>query len=205
MFDIVFTRAPALVAGRIRKADAVLDREEREATVASGNHVLRVWQHRLVGSGSDDTLHSRTGNTRRQLRVSPPKKDGISWSIRVGAAGTSGKILRAHEEGATIRPKNRKFLTIPLGPAKTGAGVARGPARSFPDTFFLRFGGKLFLMRQKTKGRGKGSLEALFVLVTRVKLPKRRTAYRTSKDAAPKIRELYGRAVALAVRAANGD
>lgn len=55
--------------------------------------------------------------------------------------GSSDKVLSyaaAQEFGATIRPRNRQYLTIPLAAAKTAAGVARGSARDYPNTFIAK-------------------------------------------------------------------
>jgi hypothetical protein len=207
MIQAVSIRTGAQVARRAREFGGDLNRALATTSTEAGLVLLATWQRRLAGTGTGDTLRSRTGNTRRQLRVSAPRTRGDDAFVVVGAAGTSGRILRAHEEGKTIRPRLRQWLTIPMGAAKTRAGVARGPARSFPDAFFVRGRGggqRLFIVREKTKGAGKGSLELLFVLVKRVKLPKRRTAEASKREAEPKIVALFRGAVSLAVRKANG-
>lgn len=57
------------------------------------------------------------------------------------------------EFGATIRPRKAKWLTIPLEAALTPAGVPRGPARSFTNTFFIPIkGGRELLLMQRRSG-----------------------------------------------------
>jgi hypothetical protein len=68
----------------------------------------------------------------------------------------------------TIRPTHGRYLTIPLEAARTAAGVARGSARDFPDTFFAQPHGHLILFqRQGTR------VVPLFLLVTSVTIPAR--------------------------------
>lgn len=48
--------------------------------------------------------------------------------LRAGTRdGGAVAYARIQEEGGTIRPKRGRFLKIPVGPALTGAGVARLP------------------------------------------------------------------------------
>ena len=70
--------------------------------------------------------------------------ESIKRSIAVGRIGDSEVIgsistgrLTVHETGATIRARG-KFLTLPLRAALDARGVARGPARSFQNTFVAR-------------------------------------------------------------------
>lgn len=95
---------------------------------------------------------------------------GFDWySTHVGA--------RVHQEGGTIVPRTKQWLTIPLRAAEDAsrgflaiAANRRGDrARHFKNTFFLRRNGKLFLM-QRDKG---DRLRALFLLVKKVQLAKR--------------------------------
>lgn len=95
---------------------------------------------------------------------------------------SSDKRARVHFLGLVIRPKNGKYLTIPLR-APGGAYArkdrfvsgnanrtgARASHYSKKSTFFKTFGDRLYLM-QKT---GDGKLRALFLLVRSVKMPKR--------------------------------
>jgi hypothetical protein len=73
----------------------------------------------------------------------------------------------AHEDGATIVPKNRKWLTIPLDGYK-------GVARNIPEdkSFFLRTVTGNLLLCEKTGKSGK-AWKARFMLVKRVRMPAR--------------------------------
>ncbi len=95
-----------------------------------------------------------TGDNRRELRV--------------GVAGV--KYARIQELGGTVRPVRKKWLTIPVGPALTPAGVARGPARSFPGLVFRLVNPSLALLVGKA-GKGKNAKEVVyFVLRKSVRL-----------------------------------
>lgn len=79
--------------------------------------------------------------------------------------GADKKILSyaaAQEFGATIRPKKGKYLTVPLAAAKTAAGVARGGARDYPNTFIAKS-----IIFQRQPG---GAILPLFKLVRQVKI-----------------------------------
>lgn len=68
----------------------------------------------------------------------------------------------------TIRPTQSKFLTIPLPGALTAAGVPRGRARDFPNTFFARPNGRLILFQRQGT-----NIVPLFLLVSQVVVPSR--------------------------------
>lgn len=67
----------------------------------------------------------RTGALRRSMGFSVDG-DGFESSLRVFAGTPYANI---QEEGGTIRPKNKRFLTVPLPDALTPAGVLKGGAR----------------------------------------------------------------------------
>jgi len=80
----------------------------------------------------------------------------ISAGGRVNG-GASVRYAGTHEYGATIRPKQSRYLRIPLPPARTGAGVDRygGPLRQSGAGLFTVFraqDGRLFL-RHKPSGQ----------------------------------------------------
>lgn len=106
--------------------------------------------------------------------------------IRVGIVGGKADsdimaIAHAHEYGATIRPKEKKYLAIPL----TKEAEAAGSPTVFSDLRFVNAkGGNLLMVRDKKKGRGKDKAEseALFLLVKSITLPER-SFIRSSFDA----------------------
>jgi hypothetical protein len=92
-------------------------------------------------------------------------------SIKVGIFGDEDaemvKIARAHEFGVTIKPKNKKFLALPLPPAK------RKRPKDFDDLVFIKSKddpNRAYLMRPTGK---KGTLKAYFILLKRVVIPER--------------------------------
>lgn len=128
----------------------------------------------------------RSGNLRRSFRhstdiyrVGQPIRAYVGWpEYKVGdkTVGTNPLIYaQVHEQGATIKPRNKKFLTIPLEAAMTPAGVTRQPASAYSDAFFIRKGKNLLLVR-KSGAKGKGRIVPLFLLVKSVKIPARLAA-----------------------------
>jgi len=98
-----------------------------------------------------------------------------------GASSEVMAIAHAHEYGATIKPKEKKYLAIPL----TKEAEAAGSPTVFSDLRFVNAkGGNLLMVRDKKKGRGKGKTEseAMFLLVKSVTLPER-SFIRASFDA----------------------
>lgn len=71
------------------------------------------------------------------------------------------------DEAMTIRPKNSKFLAIPIGENLTAGGVQFDSPYDKPDGFFVRKSGSLLFgyRRGKTK---RAKFRALFVLVKSV-------------------------------------
>jgi len=78
-----------------------------------------------------------------------------------------------HEYGATITAKNVRFLTIPLGAAKTAGGVAKVSARDLPQgqTFVAK--DVIFFKRSNRDPRP----QAMFALKTSVTIPPRLNAW----------------------------
>jgi len=89
----------------------------------------------------------------------------------------------AHEEGATIRPKNKQWLTIPL------AGY-KGTAANIPKdkSFFLRTVTGNLLLCEKTGKTGK-AWKARFMLVKQVRLPARRWFTKSLREQMPALHE----------------
>ncbi len=96
--------------------------------------------------------------------------------------GTSSEVMaiaHAHEYGATIKPKEKKYLAIPL----TKEAEAAGSPTVFSDLRFVNAkGGNLLMVRDKKKGKGETKSEAMFLLVKSVTLPER-SFIRASFDA----------------------
>lgn len=86
--------------------------------------------------------------------------------VNVGCLdGEHAYLAAIHEYGATIRPKNAQYLTIPCNPKAKGK-----KASSFNDLYTLRLdSGELFLVRNK----GKDKLEFMYWLTKSVTIPAR--------------------------------
>jgi hypothetical protein len=99
-----------------------------------------------------------------------------SWSV---IEYTTSKYARIHELGGTVVPKKGQWLTIPLPAARTAAGVSRGPARSFPNTFFkMSKAGNLILFQKDGK-----KLIPLYVLKKSITIPAGRLGFKATHDA----------------------
>lgn len=100
-----------------------------------------------------------------------------SMRIKIGIQGDADSeilvIANVHEYGCTITPKHSKNLCIPI--AKES--YDKSP-RDFPDLFFISGDGDngkkiLYGVTQKKKGKGKGTLKFLFMLLPSVTIPER--------------------------------
>lgn len=117
-------------------------------------------------------LHVRSGRLRASIRsLVEPSPDGLDLKLSAGGGreGGSSEVIyaRIHELGGTIRPVKRKWLAIPLPPARTAAGVARYKTPlDVPDLHFVTSKrGNLLLV--KPDG------EPWYVLRKRVDIPAR--------------------------------
>jgi phage gpG-like protein len=91
-----------------------------------------------------------------------------------------------HETGGTITPKRVNWLTIPLRAALTPAGMPRGRARDFENTFFAYSkAGNLILFQLKGK-----KAVALFLLKKSVTIPARRYMSITAEECAGQIADI---------------
>lgn len=89
-------------------------------------------------------LHVRSGRLRASIRslVEPSTEGGLDLKLSAGGGreGGSSEVVyaRIHELGGTIRPVRRKWLAIPLPPARTAAGVSRYKTpRDVPGLHFV--------------------------------------------------------------------
>lgn len=86
--------------------------------------------------------------------------------IEVGSfEGENAWLASIHEYGCDIRPKNAKYLTVPVSPKARGKS-----AGDFNDLYFIEDkDGDKFLARDK----GKNEIEILYWLTDHVKIPER--------------------------------
>jgi hypothetical protein len=185
-----------LVTAKLRKLSSdfpkIVAQEVRRSYFRIGEQYRREMSDRMsapIGGPpffktlGNERIHSRTGNTRGTIgydvnKIAPI--DQLRLRMFVGDKQTPG--IRAHEYGATIKPKRGKYLTIPMPDNLTGSA---GASVRFPSARALfeekqgqvwvqktRSGGLVIMYRPKTKLFGKESL-VLWKLVTEVKLKPR--------------------------------
>lgn len=132
--------------------------------------------------------HVRRGKLAQSWQTSAPQKLG-GGEVRV-SVGSGLIYARIHETGGAVRARNAKALTIPLT-----AAAARRPARSFPDTFLLKFGANAFIVMKKGK-----KLEFLYVLKKQVQMPRRRYVSNAIDQARPQFAPLILRGLDAAIK-----
>ncbi len=115
---------------------------------------------------SGDPIHVRSGITRASIRTQLDRGRNPN-----GTVGSPIKHIGVLEDGKTITPKTKQYLTIPLRAALTASGKSRGNARTvaaaFPHSFIRKSKrGKLILF-----GKRGDTLTPLFVLVKKVRIP----------------------------------
>lgn len=141
-----------------------------------------------------NAIHARTNMLKRSGKLSKAVYTKVT-STNEGLEVIGGVDLKAApygrilEVGGTIRPKNGKFLTIPVG-VNQGPQGARFSARQFiANPGVLGFVGS-FVTREKTAIMGTrpdGTFEPVFALKTSVRL--RKVGYMASakRDASPSV------------------
>ena len=118
----------------------------------------------------------------------------VVWSRSKYAAlqeyGTAGM------PGGVLRPKNGKYLAIPMGPALTGTGVARWKSpKDGPQLEFLRSkSGKAFLARMEG-----GKLVIYYALVKSVKIEGRLSMRKKWLDMVPQGVEMVKQEIDMAI------
>ena len=129
-------------------------------------------------------MKTRSGTLARSIRA------GVTGNVLKLAANAGGDhLIYAHlqEEGGIVRPKNKKWLTIPVegGPAMTPAGVSRyKTARDYPRPLrFIKVRGSLALLVDERKRRS----DIVYVLVKKVTVPGRYYMRDAFKEEAPKV------------------
>ncbi len=162
--------------------DKVLKRARQIIDVNSRVLQRYVRTEKLTGGTTSDRLKVRSG----KLRASAlPIKAEIMEDRVEGGVSFGTQYARVHigpkGQETIIRPKNAKFLAIPLPAAMTGAGVSRGSPRQGPwgESFVKETDGKLIVFgkMQISKGKRSGELRnqivPLFLLLKSVKIKAR--------------------------------
>lgn len=123
---------------------------------------------RWPGGTSPSTLSRRSGTAVASI-LSSVKVTGSDLNTIRGLIGGVG-YLKTHEFGAVIRPKNGKYLTIPLPAALNANGTPKfQSARQWPNTFVLKSKkGNLLIVQRVGK-----DIVPLYLLTDRVVIPAR--------------------------------
>lgn len=145
----------------------------------------------------------RGGALRRSI-VGTLEGEGLTLRIvlTAGGAGPAEPYAALQEYGGEVRPRNGRFLAIPVGPALTASGVARfRSARDVPGLRFIAIrGGAMGLLVKTTEGRRSRST-VYFVLVRRVKVPATefigRAITTAQENAGPRLSAVLGQVVRL--------
>lgn len=131
-----------------------------------GERMIRRISKRLSGPA----LKERSGRLKGSLT-----HEETADSLEISAGGGPGEVDYAaiHQYGGVIKPKKKKFLTIPFpgGPADKRVPLR---AADFSDTFVAK--GIIF---QK---RGKGKIKPLFILKKSVEIPAKPYMYWEDSD-----------------------
>ena len=148
-------------------------------------------------------LFKRQGLLMRSLAASVRVRGSTLENIQgeIGGAPTP-KWAWVHEEGAVIKVKRARYLTIPLPAALTSQGLPKKKkARDWRNTFVAKSKAGNLLIFQK---RGK-SIVPLYVLKKQVRIPRRLGLGATLKKAAPVfVDRVFDRMVKAMVKATGG-
>lgn len=147
----------------------------RTESDALHTHIVRT---HLTGAGEDpdenrrkQKLRRRTGEFVKKTKVLRVKRlGGGRYEAGVGFEAPYAPV-HVGEKGkvTTIRPKNKKWLVIPLPAALTKAGVLKKKPSDYDDLFFLWADkNKAPVLARKVGKRGR--IQPLFVLAKMVKI-----------------------------------
>jgi len=139
----------------------------------------------VKAQASGRVVNVRSGRFRRSIKATID--DAKNFAV-VGSNVAYAPIIEFGTgglPGGTIRPNRARFLTVPLPAALTGAGVKRGQARDFADTFVRTnpSTGRTVIYQR----RGRDEAIPLFVLVDSVHIKARRPFAIAQKIVQPKI------------------
>lgn len=190
---------------RIRDVVGNLDRsavaELRKVLQNEGDRFVTAMVRRTraplkTGRNTNRTIHSRTGALRRSFGREVVGNKLERLRLKVFSAGV--KYATVQEFGATITPKNARYLTIPLPPNQTPAGVTRKSARTV-----ISEGGYFYESKKGNLLIADASGENQFVLKDEVRIPGRLGFFKTWERGARARRGRLRRALSATVRRAR--
>ena len=144
------------------------------------------------GSQGGARLHNRTGALRRSVRIRK-----VRGGVRMAVGGKDAPHAVTQELGGVIRPRRKKYLTIPLANAKAGSGALSGKYRirkrgagfetdAGPTFIFKSKAGNLIVaVRRKNRKGFDARRDSLYVLKRSVKIPPRLKAWDSAQLDAP--------------------
>lgn len=139
---------------------------------------------------------ARTGHLRRSIAgVAETGTSSVAITLTAGK-GSTETYASAQEYGALIRPKRGRFLAMPVGPALTGAGVARYPGpRAVPGLHFVPTRGGAGGLLVKDVGGRNARADIYFVLLRQVRISPKRYIGRAIDTIRPVAAERIGEAL----------
>lgn len=162
------------VARELHAAPAEIRKRWQATLFDAGQRMVNIVKREYRGATAttDTATAVRTGRLQREVAAVTARDSGgpevrVGW-MRPRASSKALEYAAIHEYGGVIRPKNARFLSIPLNAAKTRRGVDRGGPRSYVDAFPIRLrDGRLFLVRRRfLRGSAHQKLEFLYRLQT---------------------------------------
>ena len=185
------------VTGALAKLTKELGVAVREET----KQYAREWQQAVsldsIGPGGKGKrgggrLHNRTGALRRSVRWKQTRD-----RVRMTVGGADAPHAVTQELGGVIRPRRRKYLTVPLPNALTASGAQSGKYRirarggrfetDAGPTFIFRSkkGNLIVAVRRKNRKAFDAKRDSLYVLKRSVKIPPRLKAWETAQLDSP--------------------
>lgn len=165
MPDTLFIDTTQLTA-RVNRLASLAQGGFARAVVPVVNEALATGHDEVRRLLSGPVLRRRTGVAAASVRPVPAQADGNTVT---GSVGSNVWYLHFQYTGGTIRPRNARYLAIPIGNALTPAGVSRYPSpRDAGKLIFIisKAGNKLLVRK-----RPDGGLDPLFVLKSSVTIP----------------------------------
>lgn len=173
-----------------KKLDNLRPQKRRGAISKAFNKAVLLVEKQLVRNLSGPILSRRSGHLSQSIGSKiTAEMDALVAQIGSGVGAARKRLPYAdiHETGGTIRPRHKKYLTIPLKAAKTPAGVTRAPALDWNNTFIRN---KIIYQKRGDK------IVALFALKKQVTIPARRYLSRTYRQMKGRIMKALRGAIA---------
>lgn len=144
----------------LRTVPKALGRELTRGLNREGSDFIRTMKQDQMSEAGPASVGTRTGNLRRALkrtvvRYGPSPLDQQLMVYFDNQPVKVGPYAKALEYGARIRPKHKRFLTIPMPDNLTPAGVVRktvADLKSDGHSFVYRKGDKAFIVEWVREG-----------------------------------------------------